>query len=67
MTPNRDTPFSLLWLDLQSEPTVLSVPAVPKDGYFFVQLIDGNAYNYGYIGSRASGYETGDCFSKASI
>src|SRR5438477_746452 len=28
ITPNSDTPYSLLWLDLRAEPVVLSVPAV---------------------------------------
>jgi hypothetical protein len=36
------------------------VPAVPKERYYSVQLIDGNTYNYGYIGSRATGNEAGD-------
>jgi len=59
VTPNSDTPYSMLWMDLRAEPMVLSVPAVPKDRYFSVQLVDGNAYNYGYIGSRATGVEAG--------
>lgn len=60
VTPNSDTPYSLLWLDLRAEPIVISVPAIPKERYYSVQLIDGNAYNYGYIGSRATGVEAGD-------
>ena len=60
VTPNSDTPYSMLWLDLRAEPMVISVPAVPKQRYYSVQLIDGNAYNYGYIGSRATGIEAGD-------
>jgi hypothetical protein len=60
ITPNSDTPYSFLWLDLRAEPMVLSVPAVPKERYYAVQLIDGNTYNYGYIGSRATGNEAGD-------
>jgi hypothetical protein len=60
ITPNSDTPYSLLWLDLRAEPMVISVPAVEKERYFSVQLIDGNTYNYGYIGSRATGPEAGD-------
>jgi hypothetical protein len=59
-TPNSDTPYSLCWLDLRAEPIVLSVPAVEKDRYFSVMLCDGNTYNYGYIGSRATGNEPGD-------
>ena len=27
ITPNSDTPYSILWLDLRAEPIVLSVPA----------------------------------------
>jgi hypothetical protein len=38
---------------------VISVPAVEKKRYYSVQLIDGNTYNYGYIGSRATGDEPG--------
>ncbi len=60
VTPNSDTPYSTLWLDLRAEPMVLSVPAVPKERYFSVQLIDGNTYNYGYMGSRTTGSEPGD-------
>jgi hypothetical protein len=60
ITPNSDTPYSLGFLDLRSEPIVLSVPAVAKPRYYSVQLTDGNTYNYGYIGSRATGTAPGD-------
>jgi hypothetical protein len=60
VTPNSDTPYSMLWLDLRAEPMVISVPAVDKARYYSVQLVDGNAYNYGYIGSRATGVEAGN-------
>jgi hypothetical protein len=60
ITPNSDTPYSLMFLDLRAEPIVLSVPAVAKPRYYSVQLTDGNTYNYGYIGSRATGSEPGD-------
>jgi hypothetical protein len=59
VTPNADTPYSMIWLDLRAEPIVISVPAVPKERYYSVQLVDGNAYNYGYIGSRATGSDAG--------
>ncbi len=55
ITPNSDTPYSLLWLDLRAEPMVISVPAVEKSRYYSVMLCDGNTFNYGYIGSRATG------------
>lgn len=60
ITPNSDTPYSMLWLDLRAEPMVISVPMIEKDRYYSVQLIDGNTYNYGYIGTRATGTEAGD-------
>ncbi|SED40226.1 Uncharacterized conserved protein [Rhizobiales bacterium GAS191] len=60
VTPNSDTPYSLLWLDLRAEPMVISVPAVDRKRYYSVQLCDGNTYNYGYIGTRATGSEAGD-------
>ncbi len=60
ITPNSDTPYSILWLDLRAEPMVISVPAVDKARYYAMQLIDGNTYNFGYVGSRATGVEAGD-------
>ena len=60
VTPNSDTPYSTLWLDLRAEPMVISVPAVESKRYYSVQLVDGNTYNFGYIGSRATGTEQGD-------
>src|SRR5436305_3835828 len=60
VTPNSDTPYSILWFDLRAEPMVVSVPAVEKIRYYTVQLIDGNTFNFGYIGSRATGSDAGD-------
>jgi hypothetical protein len=60
VTPNSDTPYSFVWMDLRAEPIVLSVPAIDKDRYYSVMLCDGNTYNYGYIGTRATGTEAGD-------
>lgn len=60
VTPNSDTPYSILWLDLRAEPMVLSVPAVEERRYYSVQLVDGNTFNYGYVGSRATGNDAGD-------
>ena len=59
-TPNSDTPYSFLWMDLRAEPIVLSVPAVDPKRYYSVMLCDGNTYNYGYSGTRATGSEAGD-------
>jgi hypothetical protein len=60
VTPNSDTPYSFAWLDLRAEPIVLSVPAVERGRYYAIQLEDGNTFNFGYIGSRATGNEAGD-------
>src|SRR5258708_32418953 len=49
-----------MFMDLRAEPIVLSVPAVEKSRYYSVMLCDGNTFNYGYIGSRATGSEAGD-------
>ncbi|MGH6715397.1 MAG: DUF1254 domain-containing protein [Bradyrhizobium sp.] len=58
--PNNDVAYSLLWVDLRTEPIVLSVPAVDARRYYSIMLRDGKFYNYGYIGSRATGSEAGD-------
>src|SRR5437660_1790020 len=60
ITPNSDTPYSMVWLNLRTEPMVLAVPAVEKKRYYSVQLTDGNTYNFGYIGSRSTGSEPGN-------
>jgi len=59
ISPNSDTPYSLLFADLRSEPLILSVPVVEKSRYYTVQLIDGNTFIYGYIGSRTTGSDSG--------
>jgi hypothetical protein len=60
ITPNSDTPYSLMEIDLRAEPTVISLPAVPKPRYYSVQLTDANTFNYGYMGSRTTGTAPGD-------
>ena len=54
-TPNSDTLYSMLGADLRAEPIVLTVPAMEKDRYFSVQLIDYYTFNFDYIGSRTTG------------
>ena len=60
VTPNSDTPYSIGFMDLRAEPVVISVPAIEKSRYYSVQLCDGNTFNYGYIGSRATGNDAGN-------
>jgi hypothetical protein len=59
LSPNSDTPYSVTWLDLRAEPMVITVPEVEKGRYYSVQMVDGNLYNDGYIGSRATGNDAG--------
>jgi len=54
-TPNSDTPYSMLGLDLRAEPMVLTVPAIEPERYFSIQLIDLYTHNFDYIGSRTTG------------
>ena len=64
VTPNSDTPYSLMWMDLRAEPIVLCLPSVEKRRYYSVQLIDMYTFNYGYMGSRATGNSAG-CYMVA--
>jgi hypothetical protein len=55
ITPNSDTPYSFIGMDLRAQPIVICVPKVEKTRYYDVQLVDMYTFNYGYIGSRATG------------
>lgn len=58
-TPNSDTPYSWLGLDLRNEPIVLTVPPIDKNRYFSIQLIDLYTHIFDYVGSRTTGNEGG--------
>ena len=58
-TPNSDTPYSFVGMDLRAEAVVLTVPPIEKERYFSVQLIDAYTFNFDYIGSRATGNDGG--------
>jgi len=60
VTPNSDTPYSFLCMDLRAEPIVLSVPEIETSRYYSVQLVDMYTFNYGYVGSRATGNAAGN-------
>src|SRR5271163_3107127 len=55
VTPNSDTPYTFLGLDLRAEPVVLTVPAIDKDRYFVFQMLDLYTFNFDYVGTRATG------------
>src|SRR5689334_5391506 len=54
-TPNSDTPYSFVGMDLRAEPLVLTIPPIDKDRYFSVQLVDAYTHNFDYVGSRTTG------------
>jgi hypothetical protein len=58
-TPNSDTPYSFIGMDLRAEPMVLTVPPIEKERYFSIQLIDAYTFNFDYIGSRTTGNDGG--------
>jgi hypothetical protein len=60
VTPNNDTPYSWAWLDLRTEPIVLSLPAVPAPRYYVNQWFDLHTHNFAYTGVRATGREAGN-------
>src|SRR5271154_5800199 len=55
VTPNSDTPYSFIAMDLRAEPFVVCNPEIEKSRYFSVQLIDWYTFNFGYMGSRTTG------------
>ena len=59
VTPNSDTPYSLVQMDLRAEPIVLCVPKVEKGRYYTFEIADLYSQNFAYIGSRATGNDPG--------
>jgi hypothetical protein len=58
-TPNSDTPYSMLGMDLRAEPIILTLPVIEQNRYFSVQLIDQYTFNFDYMGSRTTGNDGG--------
>jgi len=59
ITPNSDTPYSFVWMDLRAEPLVLTFPPIENKRYYSVQLIDLYTHNFAYLGTRTSGNQGG--------
>lgn len=55
VTPNSDTPYSFLWMDLRAEPLVVTLPPIDANRYYSVQLIDLYTQNFDYLGTRTTG------------
>jgi len=63
-TPNSDTPYSFLWMDLRAEPLVLCLPKVEKNRYYAVEFVDMYTDTYAYLGTRTTGNDPG-CYMVA--
>ena len=59
-TPNSDTPYTFVGVDLRTEPMILTVPEIDPKRYYSIQLIDMFTHNFAYIGSRATGNSAGN-------
>ena len=59
-SPNADTPYSLLWLDLRSDDIVLTMPKIDKNRYYSAQIIDSYTYDVDYLGTRKDGNDGGN-------
>jgi hypothetical protein len=60
VTPNSDTPYSYLWMDLRAEPIVVTMPKIEKERYYTGQLIDLYTFNFAYLGTRSFGNDGGN-------
>ena len=59
VTPNSDTPYTFLSLDLRAEPIVITVPPIEKERYWVFQMMDLYSFNFDYLGTRTSGNDGG--------
>ncbi|WP_185806069.1 DUF1254 domain-containing protein [Streptomyces sp. RP5T] len=59
LAPNVDTLYSCAWVDLSTEPVILSHPEM-GDRYFTFELTGITSDNYDYVGRRATGPHAGD-------
>ncbi|MGC1425044.1 MAG: DUF1254 domain-containing protein [Terracidiphilus sp.] len=59
VTPNSDTPYSYVWMDLRAEPVVITMPKMEPNRYYTAQLVDLYTYNFAYLGTRAFGNDGG--------
>jgi hypothetical protein len=64
VTPNSDTPYSFVGMDLRAEPFVVCNPEIETGRYFSFQFIDWYTANFAYAGTRTTGNGPG-CFMVA--
>jgi hypothetical protein len=56
--PNTDTLYSAAWLNLTTEPVILSVPAVSR--YYTMEIASFDSDNFAYVGTRTTGTNAGN-------
>ena len=59
VSPNSDTLYCFVHLDLKKEPVVLVAPAVPADRYHTFEFLDAYTNVFAYVGTRATGSNGG--------
>jgi hypothetical protein len=50
--PNNDTAYSLAWVDLSQGPVIVTIPEIPADRYWTMELVEFTSDNFAYIGRR---------------
>jgi hypothetical protein len=56
--PNTDTLYSMAWLNVTTEPVILSVPAI--DRYYCMEIASFDSDNFAYVGTLATGTNAGN-------
>lgn len=59
VTPNSDTPYCMFWVDIQSEPCVVTLPEMEPERFYHFQLIDLYTHNFAYLGTLTTGNKSG--------
>ncbi len=60
ITPNSDTPYSFVVMDLRAEPIVVTMPPIEAGRYYSMQIVDLYTHNVDYLGTRVDGNGGGD-------
>ena len=59
VTPNADTPYCMLLMDLRAGPLVLTFPEMEPERFYHFQLIDLYTHNFAYMGTLTTGNGAG--------
>lgn len=58
--PNTNLVYSYLFLDLRTEPVVITVPQIEAQRYYVFQLVDMYTHNFAFVGTRTTGNDRGN-------